>query len=201
MMTALELRQAMQPWRTAPAWRIAFSGGLDSSVLLHLLTDWARHEDPAASLRHSCPSWPAASGRCLAGALRAVCARLDIPLGGRRRCRLRRGQAGEQALPAVRVMRHSVSGWGRVKHCSGDAQHRDDQAETLLLRLLQGGAGVRGLAAMPASRPLGRAAWCDRYSTVPMRNCRPAQTHGMVWIEGPEQCTDERFSRNFLRAG
>ena len=55
MMTALELRlrQALQPWRTAPAWRIAFSGGLDSSVLLHLLADWARHEDlPPLSAIH-----------------------------------------------------------------------------------------------------------------------------------------------------
>mgnify|MGYP006157254459 CR=1 FL=1 len=40
-MTALELRlrQALQPWRAAPAWRVAFSGGLDSSVLVHLLAE------------------------------------------------------------------------------------------------------------------------------------------------------------------
>ena len=49
----IRLRQAMQPWRTAPAWRIAFSGGLDSSVLLHLLAAWARREElPALSAIH-----------------------------------------------------------------------------------------------------------------------------------------------------
>lgn len=54
-MTALDLRlrQALHPWRVAPAWRIAFSGGLDSSVLLHLLADWARHEQlPPLSAVH-----------------------------------------------------------------------------------------------------------------------------------------------------
>ncbi len=38
-MTALEtsLLDSLSPWRGAPAWYIALSGGLDSTVLLHLL--------------------------------------------------------------------------------------------------------------------------------------------------------------------
>src|SRR5690606_32375381 len=31
------LLSCLQPWIDAPAWRVALSGGLDSSVLLHLL--------------------------------------------------------------------------------------------------------------------------------------------------------------------
>ena len=35
---------AVAPWRDAPAWRVAFSGGLDSTVLLHLLVRLAERE-------------------------------------------------------------------------------------------------------------------------------------------------------------
>ena len=77
---SIRLRQAMQPWHTAPAWRIAFSGGLDSSVLLHLLAAWARDEElPALSAIHvhhglqpAAGAWPE---HCV-----QVCARLGIPL-------------------------------------------------------------------------------------------------------------------------
>lgn len=48
----------LNPWLNAPNWYIAYSGGLDSTVLLHLLADYARnHASPVA--RHSCPSRPA----------------------------------------------------------------------------------------------------------------------------------------------
>jgi tRNA(Ile)-lysidine synthetase-like protein len=78
------------------------------------------------------------------------------------------------------------------------AQHRDDQAETLLLQLFRG-AGVAGLAAMPSIAPFG-----------PGRIARPlldtsraqilacAQRYKLRWIEDP---TNEQtaFGRNFLR--
>ena len=38
------LLQTLSPWRNAPAWHIAFSGGLDSTVLLHLLATLAKSE-------------------------------------------------------------------------------------------------------------------------------------------------------------
>ena len=37
-----KLLQTLAPWRDAPAWQIAYSGGLDSTVLLHLLADLAK---------------------------------------------------------------------------------------------------------------------------------------------------------------
>jgi len=57
----------LTPWLTAPAWHIAFSGGLDSTVLLHLLADHARsHPAPplhAIHIHHglqpAADSWPA----------------------------------------------------------------------------------------------------------------------------------------------
>lgn len=192
---SIHLRQAMQPWRTAPAWRIAFSGGLDSSVLLHLLADWARHEDlPPLSAIHvhhglqpAADAWPEYCAQ--------FCARLDIPLEVVR-VQVAPGASLEQAARRVRYAAFAERlGSGEVLL---GAQHRDDQAETLLLRLLRG-AGVRGLAAMPASRPLGQGSLVR-----PLIDCSRAelqayaQSHGLAWVEDPSNA-DERFSRNFLR--
>ncbi|TRO31605.1 tRNA lysidine(34) synthetase TilS [Pseudomonas sp. ALS1131] len=197
-MTALELRlrQAMQPWRTASAWRIAFSGGLDSSVLLHLLADWARHEPlPPLSAIHVhhglqavADDWPEHCAQ--------FCARLDIPLQIVK-VQVAPGASLEQAARHARYAAFSE----RLEQ--GElllsAQHRDDQAETLLFRLVRG-AGVRGLAAMPAIRSLGRGKLVR-----PLLDCSRAelqayaQSRGLVWVEDPSNA-DERFSRNFLRS-
>ena len=40
----IRLRDALQPWRSAPGWCVALSGGLDSTVLLHLLASLAQRE-------------------------------------------------------------------------------------------------------------------------------------------------------------
>lgn len=191
----IRLRQAMQPWRTAPAWRIAFSGGLDSSVLLHLLAAWARYEElPALSAIHvhhglqpAADGWPEHCAQ--------VCTRLGIPLDIVR-VQVAPGASLEQAARRARYAAFAERlGSGEVLL---GAQHRDDQAETLLFRLLRG-AGVRGLAAMPASRSLGRGTLLR-----PLLGCSRAelhayaQSHGLAWVEDPSNA-DERFSRNFLR--
>lgn len=196
-MTALELRlrQALQPWRAAPAWRVAFSGGLDSSVLLHLLANWARHEPlpplSAIHVHHGLQSvaddWPEHCAQ--------LCARLDIALEVVR-VQVAPDASLEQAARRARYAAFSE------RLGQGDAllsaQHRDDQAETLLFRLLRG-AGVRGLAAMPVSRALGRGRLVR-----PLLDCSRAelqayaQHHGLAWIEDPSNA-DQRFSRNFLR--
>jgi tRNA(Ile)-lysidine synthase len=77
-------------------------------------------------------------------------------------------------------------------------QHRDDQAETLLFRLLRG-AGVRGLSAMPRQRPLGQG-----YLLRPLLDVSRAELEayatqqGLNWIEDPSN-DDHRYARNFLR--
>lgn len=197
MMTALDLRlrQALQPWRAASAWRIALSGGLDSSVLLHLLADWARSEDlPPISAIHvhhglqaAADAWPEHCAR--------VCAQLGIVLEVVR-VQVAPGASLEQA---ARNARYEVFaerlGVGDVLL---SAQHRDDQAETLLFRLLRG-AGVRGLAAMPASRPLGQGSLLRPLLDSSRAELHEyALSHGIAWIEDPSNA-DERFSRNFLR--
>ncbi len=196
-MTALDirLRAALQPWRTAPAWRIAFSGGLDSSVLLHLLAGLARREalPPLAAihvhhgLQPAAEAWPEHCARS--------CAQLDIPLEIVA-VRVAPGASLEQAARQARYAAFA-SRLGEGEVLLG-AQHRDDQAETVLFRLLRG-AGVRGLAAMPVARPLGRGTLVRPLLDVPRTELLAyAEAHGLSWVEDPSNA-DERFSRNFLR--
>ena len=86
-------------------------------------------------------------------------------------------------------------------------QHLDDQAETLLLQLLRG-AGVRGGAAMPLTRALGRAgpAQAGRAPTIlrPMLGISRGQIEAyarsrkLKWVED-ESNADTRYDRNYLR--
>ncbi|HAW39050.1 MAG TPA: tRNA(Ile)-lysidine synthetase, partial [Pseudomonas sp.] len=74
------LLRALAPWLASPKWWVAFSGGLDSSVLLHALArlagDRALPPIVAIHVNHGLQAaaevWPA---HC-----RAVCERLGVPL-------------------------------------------------------------------------------------------------------------------------
>ncbi|WP_455885353.1 tRNA lysidine(34) synthetase TilS [Pseudomonas spelaei] len=190
-----KLLQALAPWRNAPAWHIAFSGGLDSTVLLHLLACLATTETlpplRAVHVHHglqaAADAWPA---HC-----QAVCDRLGVPL----RVMHVHVQPGASLERAARDARYQafeeVTGAGETLLTG---QHREDQAETLLFRLLRG-AGVRGLSAMPVCRPLAGG-----YLLRPLLDVSRvelhvyAREHQLQWIEDPSN-TDPRFSRNYLR--
>lgn len=189
------LLSRLSPWRDAAAWRIAFSGGLDSTVLLHLLSDLSKQQrlPPliAIHVHHGlqavAKSWP---GHC-----RQVCQILGIPLQVID-VTVKPGASLEQAARNARYDAfNDVLERGEVLLT---AQHRDDQAETLLFRLLRG-AGVRGLAAMPEARIVGEG----RLFRPLLEESRAtleayAREQGLSWIEDPSN-HDSRFSRNYLR--
>ena len=78
------------------------------------------------------------------------------------------------------------------------AHHRDDQAETVLLKLLRG-AGPEGLGAMRMLRRLGRGFAWRPLLTLPRASLRAyAEHHRLVWIEDPSNA-DFSLDRNFLR--
>ncbi|MGY1921868.1 tRNA lysidine(34) synthetase TilS [Pseudomonas tolaasii] len=189
------LLQTMAPWRNAPAWRIAFSGGLDSTVLLHLLASLAKTNSlPPLSAVHvhhglqaAADAWPQ---HC-----QSVCDSLGVPLRVVR-VQVQPGASLERAARDARYQAFcEVIGAGELLLVG---QHRDDQAETLMFRLLRG-AGVRGLAAMPVQRPLAGG-----YLVRPLLDISRgeleahAREHQLQWIEDPSN-TDSRFSRNYLR--
>jgi tRNA(Ile)-lysidine synthase len=78
------------------------------------------------------------------------------------------------------------------------AQHQDDQLETVLLQLTRG-AGVAGLAAMPARMAFGRGLLLRPLLAWPRARIeRLAQIWQLEVIEDPSN-RDCRFDRNFLR--
>ena len=191
----IRLRDALQPWRSASGWCVALSGGLDSTVLLHLLASLAQREAlPPLSAIHihhglqaAADAWPA---HC-----RELCATLSVPL----QVEYVQVAPGASLERAARDARYAAF----AARLGADellltAQHRDDQAETLLFRLLRG-AGVQGLSAMPVSRALGVG-----QLVRPLLNCSReellayAREHKLTWIDDLSNA-DERFSRNYLR--
>ncbi|NBA95371.1 tRNA lysidine(34) synthetase TilS [Pseudomonas sp. R5(2019)] len=185
----------LAPWRNAPAWYIALSGGLDSTVLLHLIAQLTHSEKlpplRALHVHHglqaAASGWPA---RC-----KSLCDSLNVPLQVIH-VQVEAGASLEQQARDARYAAFAqVLGQDEVLLL---AQHRDDQAETLLFRLLRG-SGLRGLAAMPRQRRLAAGHLLRPLLDVPRGELLGyAQAHGLSWIDDPSN-TDSRFSRNFLR--
>ena len=187
-----KLMQALAPWRNAPAWHIAFSGGLDSTVLLHLLAN-TEHLPPLSAihihhgLQAAADAWPS---HC-----QSICDSLGVPLRVIR-VQVQSGASLERAAREARYQAFAeAAGAGEVVLTG---QHRDDQAETLLFRLLRG-AGVRGLAAMPLHRPLAGGHLVRPLLDVSRAELEAyAHAHQLKWIEDPSNA-DPRFSRNYFR--
>ena len=126
---------------------VAFSGGGDSTALLwglaQLAPAWAVRL-VAAHLDHDMD----AGSRGRAASAAALAARLAVPMVVARREVAARRRAAESLEAAARRIRYEFL--EEVRHACqaryvATAHHRDDQAETLLLRL-RFGSGLRGMA-------------------------------------------------------
>lgn len=175
---------------------IGFSGGLDSSVLLHasaalrgrLACDLgALHFDHG--LHPHAPRW---AMHC-----RQVCRDLEVPLTVQR-LHLARDPGASLEASARSARYRAAAALIGADAALVTAHHRDDQAETLLLALLRG-SGLHGLAAMPAAAPLG-AGWLLRPLLDQDRAALLAYAHAhrLTWLEDPSN-RDPRHDRNLLR--
>lgn len=186
---------SLKPWLDAPAWRVAFSGGLDSTVLLTALVRLRQqHRLPPLSAVHVhhglqavADSWPAHCAK--------ICDGLGVPL----EVVPVQVAAGASIERAARVARYKAFaerlGEGEVLLM---AQHQDDQAETLLFRMLRG-AGVRGLGAMPISRALGQGKLVRPLLAIDRADLESyARAQELEWIEDPSNASLVH-SRNYLR--
>jgi tRNA(Ile)-lysidine synthase len=191
------LDEALNALLQAPTWYLGFSGGLDSTALLHLLVTWRRKRPDAPplvalhinhGLQAAASEW---ENHCA-----WICRMLDVP------CRVlpaRVESSGEGLEAAARAARYAA--FEKQLH-DGDvlflAHHLDDQVETLFLRLLRG-AGVDGLAAMPRGRTLGEGRLSRPLLEVSRAALRDyVAAHGLSVIDDPSN-TDTALDRNFLR--
>lgn len=178
---------------------MAFSGGLDSTVLLHVLAKARASLAMALSAVHIhhglSPNADAWARHC-----RAICREHGVPL------RLRR-------VSVNRAPRTSIEEEARKARYAGLAtiradvialaQHADDQAETVLLQMLRG-AGPKGLSGMPTLKPASANGFKGMYMWRPLLDCTRdeleayARAHQLKWIED-ESNLDARLKRNFVR--
>ena len=178
---------------------IAFSGGLDSTVLAHALANLKHHDDcvdiPVLAvhidhgLQAESSDWDA---KC-----RDTAAEFEIDF--RSLVVNVQMESGKGPEASARDARYSAL---HSEIRKGDwllsAHHREDQAETLLLNLIRG-SGPAGVAGIGSLRRFGPG-WLVR----PLLNVDRADLkqyaldENLDWVDDPSN-TNRRFDRNFLR--
>ncbi|TFZ49212.1 tRNA lysidine(34) synthetase TilS [Serratia proteamaculans] len=175
---------------------VAFSGGLDSSVLLHLLVglrqQWPDLQLRAVHVHHGLSAfadqWVThCQQQCVAWQLPLVVQHVQVDSQ----------QGGIEA--AARAARYSAFA---TTLAAGEtlltAQHLDDQCETFLLALKRG-SGPAGLSAMAAQTSLGNNHLLRPLLGHSRQQLEAyAQQHQLSWIDDDSN-QDPRFDRNFLR--
>ncbi|OQK18277.1 hypothetical protein AU255_10740 [Methyloprofundus sedimenti] len=194
-LTAQFINSQLAPCHTANNIFIGYSGGVDSHVLLHLLTDIPelKHKLTAVYVHHglqaSADHWA------------AHCQLITEHLGVNFKCLKVNAQAlpGQSSEEAARNARYQV-----FKNLLDKddvllfAQHRDDQLETVLLQLFRG-AGLKGLSAMPVATNFAAGMLIRPLLDISQQLIiQYGELHDLQWIEDPSN-QDTQFDRNFLR--
>ena len=195
---AQTLEQALADFSPGLPFAVAFSGGADSTALLLACAQRWPGQVRAVHIHHGLQ----AAADDFERHCRTVCERLGLPLAVRR---VQAGHApGQSPEDAARRARYAAlaeavyTEWPDVRDVLL-AQHADDQVETLLLALSRG-AGLPGLASMPAHWQRMGLHWHRPCLAVPgaaLRNWLREQ--GQAWVEDPSN-SDEQFTRNRIRA-
>lgn len=179
---------------------LAYSGGLDSSVLLHLL---AKERQKglidsvvmAVHIHHGLQSEADAWGEhCQQQALEQTVPFQLIRIQAQ-------AETGQSPEAVAREARYAALANAMQEHANPvllTAQHQDDQAETLMLQLMRG-AGPAGLSAMPEIKT-----FANGKHARPLLDCsreqleQYAREHDLHWVEDPSNA-DKRYDRNFIR--
>jgi tRNA(Ile)-lysidine synthase len=208
-----ELEALFAPFARWSSCALAVSGGSDSTALMALFADWLRLKGldgaghAVVTVDHGLRADSADEARSVA--------RTAIALGLPHRTLVWQGPRPRSGIQAVaRSARYRLIGdylCARGIALLLTAHTREDQAETLLMRLARG-SGLDGLSAMSPLSPLpGRPAagaeaaagslWIGRpFLDVPKARLRATlEARGIAWIEDPSNAAPE-FERTRLRA-
>lgn len=175
---------------------VAFSGGPDSAALLHALAGLSVARARGLRALHVDHGLHADSARW-AQRCADLCKSIDVPFTvARVHVEDARGEGIEAAARRARYAafaQHLHAGeWLALAH------HRDDQIETVLLKLLRGG-GPEGLAGMRELRPFRQAFLWRPLLGMPRDTLRAyLAEHALTSIDDPANA-DPRFARNVLR--
>ncbi len=178
---------------------VAYSGGMDSHVLLHLLSQLPNSDKEVRAI-HVNHGLQEGSGHW-AQHCEKICEALGIKLDViSLNLKILKGQSLEEMARRERykALHQSL----KENESLLTAHHQNDQAETFLLQLFRG-AGVEGLSAMPAARWFGPKDSKRQllrpllsYSRESLESY--AQQNQLNVVEDPSNL-DEAFDRNYLR--
>lgn len=175
---------------------VAYSGGPDSTALLHALAQLPAARERGLRALHVDHGLHAQSQQW-ATHCRQLAQEWGVPcLVLRVEVEHARGYGLEAAARAARYRAFAAS--LRRGERLLLAHHRDDQAETVLLKLLRG-AGPEGLGGMRVTRRLGEGLLWRPLLDLPRAQLRAyVEQHALPCIDDPSN-QDARLSRNFLR--
>jgi tRNA(Ile)-lysidine synthase len=178
--------------KAAPSLLLAFSGGVDSCVLLHALVQAKKTLDVNLQVMHvhhglspNADAWADFCANTCAGyQVPFACVKVQVEKGAGLGLEAAAREARYQALLAANADVILL------------AHHQDDQAETLLLQLLRG-AGLKGLSAM-ASQDAQRSLLRPLLDISRLEIEAYAQAAQLTWIED-ESNLDTQYDRNYCR--
>lgn len=194
----LSIDQALAGFSPGLPFVVALSGGADSTALLCACAERWPGQVRAVHVHHGLQA--AADG--FAAHCRQLCEQLSVPLAV---CHVdARPAPGQSPEDAARQARYAAladaaqSHWPDAKGIAL-AQHADDQVETLLIALSRG-AGLPGLASMPAQWQRAGLQWHRPWLQVAGADVRQwLRDRGQVWVEDPSN-RDVHLTRNRIRA-
>lgn len=193
-MIEAELARQLSSFPTARRIWVAYSGGLDSSALLHAVAQVKppNVELSAIHVHHGL----SVNADAWAEHCREVCQDLSLT------CLVERVSLDLQGKSLEQVAREARYAVFAKYLCAGDvllmAHHADDQAETVLMRLMRGGDSTL-LSGIPQTRMLGAAAILRPFLGLDKSELeRYLKERSLAWIQD-ESNFDDEITRNYIR--